>query len=172
MSSFKIFRRKLLRDQRGVTLIEMIITMGLLAGFMVILTGIFVSGIDVESQTSSYSALTGDGRTILARLAYDIHRASAINTPASLGGSGSSLDLTISGDSYVYAIDSGRLGLTVNSGSVNYLTSDKTTISSLNFEKLGNSGGQAAVRYSFTVSADNNHTTESQAYTSTTELRQ
>jgi hypothetical protein len=150
----------------------MIITMGLLAGFMVILTGIFVSGVDVESQTSSYSALTGDGRTILARLAYDIHRASAITAPASLGGSGSSLGLTINGDSYVYAIDSGRFGLTINGGSVNYLTGDKSTISALNFEELGNSGGQAAVRYSFTVSADNNRTTESQTYTSTTELRQ
>lgn len=156
--------------QRGTTLVEVILTMGLLAGFLVILTTIFTESVDTQSQTTSYAAITTDGRYVLARLNYDLRRASAITAPAALGDSGSSLTLTINGDDYTYAISSGRLALTVD-GNTDYLTADNDTVSGLSFQKLGNSGGVESVRYSFTISSSSAHNTDSQTFTSTAGLR-
>jgi len=164
------FLRPVVRDQRGVTLVEVLITMGLLSVFLVILTTIFTSSVDVQSQTSSYAAITTDGRFVLSRLEYDIRRASAITTPASLGGTDSSLVLTIDGDTYTYSVTSGRLQLDIN-GTADYVTSEQSTISGLNFQKLGTSGGTESVRYNSTLSSDSAHHTDTLTFTSTTERR-
>jgi len=162
--------RPVLRDQRGVTLVELLITMGLLSIFLVILTTIFTASVDVQSQTGSYSAVTTDGRFGLSRLEYDIRRASAITTPTSLGDTDSSLVLTIGGDTYTYSVAGGRLQLDIN-GTADYLTGEQSTISGLSFQKLGTSGGTESIRYSFTVSSDSAHHTDTLTYTSTTERR-
>ena len=165
-----IRKHRYIKDQRGVTLIELMITMGLLSIFLVILTTIFTSSVDMQIQTTSYAAVTSDGRYSLARLAYDIRRASAITTPTAAGDTGSSLTLTIDGTDYTYAIDSNRLALTVG-GDTSYLTTDKTVTSALSFHKLGN-GSQESVQYSFTVTGNAGHQDETVVYTSTTERRQ
>ncbi len=162
-------QRRYWRDQRGVTLIELMITMGLLSAFLVLLTTIFTSSIDVQSQTGSYAAVTSDGRFVLARLAYDIRRASAIGVPAGLGDTGSSLTLTIDGSTYIYAVQDGRLAVAVD-GDSDYLTGQDATVSGLNFQKLGTSEDES-VRYSFTLTANAGHHDDSQTYTSTTERR-
>ncbi|HSX33382.1 MAG TPA: prepilin-type N-terminal cleavage/methylation domain-containing protein [Candidatus Saccharimonadales bacterium] len=156
-------------DQRGVTLIELLVTMGLMSIFLVVVTTIFTASFDVQAQSSNYAAVTADGRFVLMRLAYDIRRASAVTAP-SLGASDGSLGLTIDGKNYVYDSDSGRLRLTVD-GNSDYLTSRQSQLSGLNFEALGVSGGPAAVRYSFTLTGTGGTQADSQAYLSTTELR-
>jgi prepilin-type N-terminal cleavage/methylation domain-containing protein len=157
--------------QRGVTLVELLVTMGLLSGFLVILLGIFTSSIDVMSSSQGYSATTGDSRLILTRLEYDIRRASATTDPAGLGDTASSLTLAIGGAAYKYSLNNGRLLLSID-GDSNYLTGNEATISGLNFQKLGTSGKES-IRYSFTVTATSQptHEPETQTYASTTERR-
>ncbi|MGH7241214.1 MAG: PulJ/GspJ family protein [Candidatus Saccharimonadales bacterium] len=158
--------------QKGVTLVEMLIVMGLLAVFLLIMTTIFTSTLDVQNQSNAYSATVSDGRFIMARLNYDIARASAVTTPASLGASGSSLVLTIGGNSYTYALSSSNLQLTDNLGAAN-LNGSGTAVSSLSFQRIGNTGGKDTIRYSFTLTSTTKHsgTADTQTFTSTAELR-
>ena len=158
--------------QKGVTLVEMLVVMGLLAIFLLIMTTIFTSTLDVQNQSDAYSATTSDGRFIMARLNYDIARASAVTTPASLGASGSSLVLTVSGNTYTYALNGNNLQLTDNVGSAN-LNGSGTTISNLNFQPLGNPAGKDTIRYTFTLTSTTKHsgTPDSQTFTSTAERR-
>src|SRR5690242_1060869 len=105
--------------QSGFTLVEAMIVMALLGVFLTALTGLFVRAIDVQNKSDAYLATVSDGRLIMARLDYDIARASAITTPASLGGSGASLVMTINSTTYTYAISGGNLQLTDGSGTAN-----------------------------------------------------
>src|SRR5258706_11621238 len=94
--SLTLFLRKMLMgrvQQYGFTLIEMMITMGLLSIFLIVLATLFTASIDVQTRSRTYSAVTNDSRFLLARLDYDITRASAVTTPAALGASASSLVL-------------------------------------------------------------------------------
>lgn len=160
------------RDQSGVTLVEVLITMGLLSIFLVVVATLFTTSVDVQLRSRGYAAVTNDGRFVLARLNYDIARASAVTTPASLGGSGSSLALTINGNTYTYAIANGRLQLTDTLGT-DYLTGSDDTVSGLTFTKVGNTGGLEAVQYSFTLTSNGSDsgTTDTQTFSSTVERR-
>ncbi|HSX35445.1 MAG TPA: prepilin-type N-terminal cleavage/methylation domain-containing protein [Patescibacteria group bacterium] len=158
------------KDQRGVTLIELLVTMGLLSIMLVILTTIFTASVDVQSETSDYAAVTADGRFALSRLEYDIHRASAVTTPATLGASGSSLVLTVGSSTYTYSVSGNRLQLDID-GSSDYLTGDQSVVSGLNFQALGNPGGLESVSYSFTLTSNKAHQVSTEQFNSTTELR-
>lgn len=158
--------------QRGVTLVEMLLVMGLLGIFLVVLTSIFTASLDVQMQSQSYSATITDSRFIMARLNYDIARASAVTTPAALGGSGATLGLTIGGSAYTYALNGTNLQLTDPTGPAN-LNGGGTTISDLSFQRLGNVGGKDTVRYFFKVTskAVDKNGADTLTFTSTAELR-
>jgi type II secretory pathway pseudopilin PulG len=137
-------------NQKGTTLIEMLVVMGLLAGLLIIVASVFTSAADVQSQSKGYSSTLASGRFIMARLNYDISRASAVTTPSSLGASAPSLGLTIGGNTYTYALSGNDLQLTDNTGTDN-LNSDDVTVSNVSFQELGNSGGLPTILYSFTL---------------------
>lgn len=158
--------------QHGFTLVEALVVMALLAGFLLLLTTLLTSAVDIQGSSESYSATMADGRFIMARLNYDIARATAITTPSSLGSSSSSLALTIGGSTYTYALSGGNLQLTDPNGSDN-LNSSGTTVSAVSFEAVGNGGGKATVRYSFTLTSTVRHGSgnDVQTFTSTAGLR-
>jgi type II secretory pathway pseudopilin PulG len=158
--------------RQGVTLIEMMVVMGLLSAMLIVLATIFTSAADVQLQSKSYSSTVSNGQFIMARLNYDIARASAITTPASLGGSANSLSLTIGGNTYAYSLNGGNFQLTDGTGTDNLNGSD-VTVSALNFHELGNSGGQPTVQYSFTLTsvAQDHGAHDTQTYTNTAGLR-
>ncbi len=146
------FKFKISNLNRGFTLVELIIYMGLLVIFLLVLSNIFASILDVRTESESISAVEQDGRFIMARLSYDINRASAVSTPASLGGSGNSLTMVIGSVNYTYALSGSNLVLTNDLGT-NNLNSSESTISSLSFQRLGNSGGKDTVKIQFTVNS-------------------
>lgn len=141
-----------LHEQNGFTLVELLISMALMGMFLVVLTDVVSTTLNVQSESEATSAVSEDGRFLLARLDYDMQRATAITTPAALGSSGPSLVLTISGVANTYALSSGTLQLTNGSGTSN-LNSNETTVSGLSFQRLGNSGGKETVRVTFTVTS-------------------
>ncbi len=147
-----ILKRTLHKAQAGVTLVEVLLVMGLLSIFLIALTTMISSTLDVQNQSQSTSTVTQDGRFILARLNYDVSRATAVTAPASLGSIGSSLTLTIGGVATTYALASGNLQLTDSSGTAN-LNGSETTISAVTFQRLGAPSGKDTIRASFTVTS-------------------
>jgi hypothetical protein len=158
--------------QRGVSFIEVLLVMGMLSIFLMVMATIFTATIDTQTQTQGYSATLSDGRFIMARLNYDIARASAINTPASLGNTTASLVMTIGGNSYTYALSGSKLQLTDATGTAD-LSDYNATVSALSFQRLGNTGGKETIRYSFTITAtaQQGSGAQTQTFTSTVERR-
>lgn len=156
----------------GVTLIEVLVTMGILSTMLLVLVSLLASSIDVQTRSQSYSSVNTNAQFIMARLNYDIARASAVSTPTSLGGSASSLVITVGGSPYSYALSGNNLVLTDNSGS-DTLNDNDITVSGLNFTELGNSGGKPTITYNFTLTgtAQTHGVHASTAYTSAEELR-
>ncbi|OGM29554.1 hypothetical protein A2630_01000 [Candidatus Woesebacteria bacterium RIFCSPHIGHO2_01_FULL_44_10] len=137
--------------KKGFTLIELLLYMGLFSMFMVVLTNIFISSLDVKLESQANSAVVADGRFILSRLNYDITNAGTIDLPAGLGAFGSSLQLTTDGETLIYSLDSQSnlvLTDTVGSGKLN---SSETKVTAVNFRKIGNSDGGETVRINFTL---------------------
>src|SRR5258708_14824797 len=68
--------------ERGFTLVEMLIYMGIFSLMLIALTQIFTSIIDVQLESQSNGSVSQDGQYILSRLSYDISRAQDIATPS------------------------------------------------------------------------------------------
>jgi prepilin-type N-terminal cleavage/methylation domain-containing protein len=139
-------------NQSGVTLIEMLVVMGLLSTMLVLIATIFTSAADVQQESQSYSSTLSSGRFMMARLNYDIARASAVTAPSSLGATSPSLDLTVNGASYAYNTSGSNMTLTDTTGT-DSLNSADVTVSNVNFQELGNTGGEPTIVYSFTLTS-------------------
>ncbi|MBI2405012.1 hypothetical protein HYV22_02430 [Candidatus Gottesmanbacteria bacterium] len=136
----------------GFTIVEMLLYMGLLSGFLVILTSIFLSALDVSSESQTFSRMEEDGRYILARLTYDIARSQAVTIPTTLGTPANSLQLTIGGESVIYGISG--TNLTIASGSeTNILNSFGSYVSGFTVVRLGNPGGKESVTVDVTLTS-------------------
>lgn len=139
----------------GFTLIELIIYMALLSIFLLTLTDIFISILDVQLESEATSAVEMDSRFLLARLSYDINRASAITTPSAIGETANSLTLVIGGINYTYLVNGDSLELANNSGTSS-LNGSETAVSGLTFQKIANSsvsGTKETVKINFTATS-------------------
>ena len=151
--------KKLLTLQKGFTLTELILYMGLLIILIVILSRLFSSILDVQLESQSSSSVDLDGKYILSKLTYDMRamQASApyndtIATPASPGLSGSTLTFKVNSVNYTYTQNNGNLELTNNNGS-NNLNSTDTTISNLQFTRIGTGTSTDTIRVNFTLTS-------------------
>ncbi|HET8671680.1 MAG TPA: prepilin-type N-terminal cleavage/methylation domain-containing protein [Candidatus Saccharimonadales bacterium] len=154
--------------QSGFTLVELLLVMALFAMLLTALTDMFVSTMNVRSETAANSSVTEDGRFMLSRIAYDINRASSITTPASLGASSSILEIVVDGVTFTYELVGGNLQLTdmaTGSNRTNNLNSSETTVSAVSFQRLGNASGKDTIRLSFTLTST---TEQKQGYRSET----
>ena len=145
----------------GFTLIEIIIYMALLSIFLLTLTDIFTSILDVQLESDATSAVEQDGRYILARMAYDIPRATDISTPPQIGQTRSNLIMTIAGvTTYEYAENGGNLQL-INDLGTNNLNSSESTLSNLSFQRIANSavpGTKDTIKIQFTITSKTTRT--------------
>jgi prepilin-type N-terminal cleavage/methylation domain-containing protein len=162
------FTRQKKKLQQGFTLVELLLAMGLMGGFMVVLTTIFSSVLVVQNESQATSSVSQDGRFILARLSYDIGRASSITTPAALGGNSTQLVLVIGGVNQTYSLNAGNLQL-VNNNGTNILNGSESVISGLSVTRIGNVGDRETIRLVFTVTSEarDNAGTRTQTFTTT-----
>jgi hypothetical protein len=142
-------------DHYGFTIMEMLIYGAILSTFLVVLSTMFSSVLESQLESEATAAVTQDSRYVFSRLSYDIGKASAILTPSNIGDQTSSLQLTINGSTYSYALNNGELVLT-NSFGQNALTSSGTIVSGLTFKRLGLSGGKQSIRIGFTLTSKTN----------------
>ncbi len=152
--------RNLIKKYRGFTLVELLLYMGLLAMFLVVLSELFISIMDVALSSSATSNLAQDSRFILARFSYDVTRAQAITIPAGLGQTSNSLRLIIGGVQYDYSLNGTNLQLVTGVNTDNLNGSD-TQVSNLSFTKIGNPPGKPTVKITFTIAS---HAQESKGY--------
>ena len=138
-------------NSRGFTLVELLIYMALLAIFLLTLTDILVSILDVRSESEATSNVEQDGRFIVSRLSYDIGRASVVISPP-MGTIGDTLRITLDGAGNAYSVINGKLQV------VNYMTLEtnnlngsETSISSISFQRIGNVGGKDTIKIQFTI---------------------
>lgn len=141
------------KKNRGFTLVELSIYMGLLAIVLVVLTEIFATVIENQLVSENVSNVSTDGRFIYTRFIYDVNRASAILTPSTLGSSSASLILTINGENLHYILDDGNLTAS-DSSSLYRLNGYGTTVSNLLFTRIGNSSGKHTVRINYTITGN------------------
>lgn len=147
----KFFKKILFKSEKGITIVEMLLYMGILSVLLSILTSIFVSALDVQSESEAASSVVQDGNYIIGRLAYDIRRAQSINIPA-LGETNNNFQIVIDGVNYSYNLDANEnLTLTNNLG-VNNLNNYGTNASAFSVQRLGNPGKvEDTLRISFTL---------------------
>jgi hypothetical protein len=150
----KLFKKINIFSQKGVTLVELLLYMGIFTILLTTLTSIFTSALDVQSESQATSSVEQDGNYILARLSYDIHRAQSIAIPAANGTSGNSFRIVIGGVNYTYSMDgNGNLILTENTGSYS-LNNYNSGISNFSVKRLGNTGGvEDTLEIDFTVTS-------------------
>jgi hypothetical protein len=123
-----------------------VIYFGLLAVFLGVLTEIFLSVLDVQSESLATSVVAQDSQYLLSRISYDLHRAQSIVYPP-LGQTNSTLRLQIDGDVEEYRLNNNSLVL--NDQPLNHY---QTKISNLTFSHLGNgSGKDDSVKIEFTL---------------------
>jgi type II secretory pathway pseudopilin PulG len=152
--NFKFLISNLKSLQKGVTLVELLLYMGILTILLTTLTSIFVSALDVQSESQATSSVEQDGNYILARLSYDIHRAQSISLPATNGKTDDNFRIVIGGVNYTYSVDeNNNLILTENSEPYN-LNNYNSGVSNFSITRLGNAGGvEDALDIKFTVTS-------------------
>lgn len=136
----------------GFTLVELLISMGIMTILITVLAQVFGSILTMRSKNEAVSALAQDSRYVVERLSYDVARSSGITLPT-VGNSGSSLTLVIGGVNYVYTLQDGSLLLSVGGAASDRLNSIGTTITSLSFSRNNVLGGKASVGLAMTLRA-------------------
>ena len=140
--------------ERGFTLVELLLYMGIFSILLVMLFQIFASIFDVQLESKSVSSVTQDGLFIQNRLNYDASRTKSIVAPA-LGQSSESLSLLIENEVYIYSIANGNLNLSSTvSGTLGQLNSADTTVSAT-FTRLSDTAGKNhdTITASFTLTS-------------------
>lgn len=154
MKMNKIIKKIRLSSQKGVTVVELLLYMAILSVLLLILTSIFVSALDVASESNATSSVEQDGNYILAKLAYDIHRAQSINIPSSNGATSNSFQIVVGGVNYTYSTDANNDLILTNNLGANNLNNYDSSISAFLVQRLGNTGGvENTLKVNFTITS-------------------
>lgn len=139
--------------QKGFTMIEMVVSLGILTILVGILSNLFGSIIDVQLSSKSTSSIDQDGRYIMAKLNYNMGNASSIIGPATPGSSASAI-VKNSTDSinYTYNLNGGDLEM-ASSGATLKLNSADSSISDLIFTRVGIGGSSDTLQVKFTITS-------------------
>lgn len=137
--------------EKGFTLVELIMSIGILAILLTILTNAFGSILDVQLDSVATSVVDQDGRYMLAKLIHDTQNASAILQPA-VGSSSAILQITMNSQNYTYSLNNGNFQITDNTGTEN-LNSTDTAVSGLTFQRIGIGNIYDTVRTSFVLTS-------------------
>lgn len=148
----KIFN--LSNSQKGVSIVELLLYMSILSLLLTVLTSIFVSALDVELESHAVSSVEQDGNYILARLAYDIHRAQSINIPALTGAISNSFQIVVGGVNYTYNINTNGDVILTNDLGLNSLNNYGSSVSAFFAQRYGNAGGvEDTLKINFTITS-------------------
>ena len=139
-------------QQKGTSLIELILYFGLLSIMLIIATDIMFRTSEFSLESAADNDLQDDAKFIVSRFSYDIRKADSISFPTSLGDSSGTLTLSVGSETHSYSINGSDLeyqetvGPNTQTGNLN---SNRTKVNYLNFERLGNIGGNPTIKITF-----------------------
>lgn len=119
--------------------------MGLFSAIITVLTSLFAATIQQQLSTQALSSSESDAAYILARLEYDIDRATSVNEPFATGDTTSSLELMIGGNTYQYYVVDGVFYLETPT-ETSRLTNPRSSVESISFQRIGNVGGAPTIK--------------------------
>jgi|SRR6185369_3263203 len=140
-------------NNSGFTLIELVLSMGILMILIGILTTVFGQILDVQINSKSVSTVDQNGRYILARLMHDMQSASSIASPSAVGQSSNTLKILVNSIDYTYSVSSSGNFVLVNNNGTDALNTNAASISGVTFTRLGNGSTSDTVRVGFTVTS-------------------
>lgn len=139
-------------NNKGLTLVELVIYMGILSLLLVVFIDMFALLVNRQLETESLSAVQQDENYLLSRLGYEFGRASSITLPISPGSPSAQLRLIIEGEQYDLFSIANEL-LASSSGKLIALNSNNTSISNLSFQRLGSGDQKDVVQVAFDISS-------------------
>ena len=148
------FFGKLLKGQKGTSLIELLLYFALLTIILSIATDLIIKSGEFSLEAKSQNVLQEDARFIGNRLAYDIHQATAVTTPANLGEASSTLTIMVGVETHIYTLLVNNFQYQEVAGSNTQtanLNSNLTKINSVSFQRLGNPGGKPTIKIIFEI---------------------
>jgi prepilin-type N-terminal cleavage/methylation domain-containing protein len=125
-------------NQRGFTLLELILYIGILAIVMVVIVNIFVALSKGNGNVEARTDVDSNLRYALEKINQDVRAASSVTTPASAGATSSTLVMTVSGSTITYDVSSGQLRRQVNAGTPVTITPTTVTVAAPTFTRLHN----------------------------------
>jgi type II secretory pathway component PulJ len=138
---------------RGFTLIEFLLYMGLFSILLVVTFQMFSSIFSVQLESEATSSVDADGKYIMQRFTYDMNRASSITTPSTQGTSSATLTIVVNSQNLTYSLNAGNLLLeNTSAGTSDQLNSSDTTVSNLSFIRL-DGGGKDVIQMNFTLTS-------------------
>ena len=144
----KLFKKK----ELGSSVVELLLYMAILSVFLIVLTRIFISALDVQLESEAGSAIEQDGNYILAKLAYDMHRAKSINAPSSYGlPAANNFQIVINSENYSYSIDANNNLILTNNSGINALNSYDSSVSVFSIQRLGNGKVEDTLKINYTI---------------------
>lgn len=152
--------------RQGFTIIELLLSIGLLTILLGVLTNFLLTTLDVQLRVTSLSNVEQDARYLALRLEYDVRRATSMTIPAIDGQTDTSTTLLIDGSSHTFSIQNGSLTLTSPAGT-DALTSAEVTITSFSVMRVGNTGNGDTLRFQYTLASG----TETKDYQTSVGLR-
>lgn len=164
--------RRLLTNQKGFTIVELLVYMGLFSIMIGLLLQIFLTTLESQRESNANSEADENGRFILSRFIYDISRATSVASP-SAGTTGSVLVLNI-GDNNTYRLDTNNNLQLVNTNGTDVLNGYDTSISNLSFQYIGTSTTSGTIKLTYTVNSKTKRAgigTDSKIFTTSVGLR-
>jgi prepilin-type N-terminal cleavage/methylation domain-containing protein len=148
-----MFQRLLSSEKKGVTLIEMLVSVSIFSIIIIAFVGILLVVTEVQVQSSSSMAVNQESQVLLQKLQYYVETASLINIPTSTVTS--TLQFFVassSADPSYITLSSGTVYLQqTGSGPLLALTSPKVNVTGLAFTRNANPPGHDTVSISFTM---------------------
>jgi hypothetical protein len=137
-------------NQKGVTLIEVLLYSALSIGLMVSIISfvIFFTGIGSKSRT--LRDINTQGTFAVHSFTSVVRNGDSITLPAQ-GNSGAVASIEKDGNTYVFSESGGRFSYTEDGGSPIYLTSEDMTVSNLSFENYSLPDTPGNIRIQFTL---------------------
>lgn len=155
-----------MKHRKGFTIIELLLTIGLLTILLGVLTNFLLTTLDVQLRATSLSQVEQDARYLALRLGYDVHRATGITAPAIDGQTDTSATLFIDGSNHTFSIQNGSLTMTSPTGT-DALTSVGVTMTDFSAMRVGNVNNGDTLRFQYTLVGG----TETQTYQTSIGLR-
>lgn len=148
------FFRKLKPQQKGTSLIELLIYFGLLTIILTIVIDLMIKSGEFSLEAKEQNVLQEDARFIGNRLYFDIHQATAVTSPGNLGETSSILTFTVGTETHTYSLVNNSLQYQqvagTNTKTAN-LNSNFTKVNLLSFQRLGSNNGKHTIKLIFEI---------------------